>query len=112
MPTATAASKVTTPKPAPVPDGDFYQLIELLTPEEKAVVKKVRTYMETNVQPVINKYWADDAFPFEVLPSFKEVGIGGVGFLGFGCAGGGQKVFWFCGVGVGRVGAAFFPVFC
>jgi hypothetical protein len=40
MPTATAASKTAAPKPVPVPDGDFYQLIELLTPEEKALVKK------------------------------------------------------------------------
>ena len=41
MPTATAATKIHAPKPVPVPNGDFYQLIELLTPEEKAVVKKV-----------------------------------------------------------------------
>jgi hypothetical protein len=29
----------------------------------------VRAFMETKVQPVINKYWSDDAFPFEVLPA-------------------------------------------
>src|SRR5258708_10979919 len=92
MPTATAATKPTAasktagPKPVPVPNADFYQLIELLTPEEKAVVTKVRTYMETKVQPVINKYWSDDAFPFELLPSFKELGIGGVGRQGVGRA--------------------------
>ena len=50
-------------KPPPVPNSDFYQLADVLTPEEKAIVKKVRTYMETKVQPVINKYWSDDAFP-------------------------------------------------
>src|SRR5437899_11745511 len=106
MPTATAASKVTTRKHAAVPDGGVYQLIELLTPEEKAVVKKVRTYMETNVQPVINKYWADDAFPFEVLPSFKEVGIGGLGFEGYGCGGGSQRLFGFVAVELARGDAA------
>ena len=36
--------------------------------------------METKVQPIINKYWSDDAFPFELLPSFKELGLGGLGF--------------------------------
>ena len=86
MPTATAASKTAAPKPPPVPNGDFYQLIELLTPEEKALVAKVRTYMETKVQPIINKYWADDAFPFELVSSFKDLGIGGLGFEGYGCA--------------------------
>ena len=94
MPTATAAGKTAAPKPAPVPNGDFYQLVDLLTPEEKALVKKVRTYMETKVQPVINKYWSDDAFPFELLPSFKELGLGGLGFEGYGCAGGSH--FCFC----------------
>src|SRR5258708_17848687 len=100
MPTAAAASKTSAPKPAPVPNGDFYQLVDLLTPEEKAVVKKVRTYMETNVQPIINKYWSDDAFPFELLPSFKELGLGGLGFEGYGCAGGRPKAFGFLAVGV------------
>src|SRR5258707_5642981 len=95
MPTATAASKTAAPKPVPVPNGDFYQLFDLLTPEEKAVVKKVRTYVETKVQPIINKYWSDDAFPFELLPSFKELGIGGLGFEGYGRAGRRQKLFGF-----------------
>ncbi len=97
MPTAATASKTAAPKPAPVPNGDFYQLVDLLTPEERALVKKVRTYMETKVQPVINKYWSDDAFPFELLPSFKELGLGGLGFEGYGCAGGSQKLFGFVG---------------
>src|ERR1700738_376327 len=106
MPTAATASKTAAPKPVPVPNGDFYQLVELLTPEEKAVVTKVRTYMETKVQPIINKYWADDAFPFELLPSFKELGIGGLGFEGYGCAGGSQKLFGFVAMEMARVDAS------
>src|SRR6266516_7531146 len=111
MPTATAASKIAAPKPVPVPNGDFYQLIDHLTPEEKAIVKKVRTYMETKVRPVINKYWSDDAFPFELLPSFKEVGIGGLGFEGYGCAGGSQKLFGFVAMELARVDASFCTFF-
>src|SRR6201990_175243 len=107
MPTATVASRSAAPKPFPVPDGDFYQLIDLLTPEEKAVVKKVRTYMETKVQPVINKYWSDDAFPFELLPSFKELGIGGLGYEGYGCAGGRQKLSGCLAMERARVDASF-----
>ena len=106
MPTATAASKIIAPKPAPVPNGDFYQLVDLLTPEEKAVVKKVRTYMETKVQPIINKYWSDDAFPFELLPSFKELQLGGLGYQGYGCAGGSQKLFGFVAMELARVDAS------
>jgi alkylation response protein AidB-like acyl-CoA dehydrogenase len=107
MPTATAASKTTAPKPVPVPNGDFYQLVDHLTHEEKAIVKKVRTYMETKVQPVINKYWSDDAFPFELVPSFKELGLGGLGFEGYGCAGGSQKLFGFVAMEIARTDASF-----
>jgi alkylation response protein AidB-like acyl-CoA dehydrogenase len=106
MPTATA-TKPTAPKPVPVPNGDFYQLVDHLTPDEKAIVKKVRTYMETKVQPVINKYWSDDAFPFELLPSFKELGIGGLGYEGYGCVGGSQKLFGFVAMEIARVDASF-----
>jgi alkylation response protein AidB-like acyl-CoA dehydrogenase len=111
MPTAAAASKIAVPKPVPVPDGDFYQLIELLTSEEKALVKKVRTYMETKVKPVINKYWADDAFPFELLPSFRELGVAGLGFEGYGCPGGSQKLFGFVAMEMARVDASFCTFF-
>jgi hypothetical protein len=69
MPTSTAtASRPTAApsksKPLPAPNSDFYQLADVLTAEELALVKKVRGYMETKVQPIINKYWSDDAFPF------------------------------------------------
>ena len=93
-------------KPLPVPNSDFYQLADVLTPEEKAIVKKVRTYMETKVQPVINKYWSDDAFPFELLPSFKELRLGGLGYEGYGCAGGSQKLFGFVAMELARVDAS------
>jgi alkylation response protein AidB-like acyl-CoA dehydrogenase len=93
-------------KPLPVPNSDFYQLADVLTPEEKAIVKKVRTYMETRVQPVINKYWSDDAFPFELLPSFKELQLGGLGYEGYGCAGGSQKLFGFVAMELARVDAS------
>src|SRR5277367_4860916 len=106
MPTAPAATKTTAPKPAPAPNGDFYQLADLLTSEEKALVAKVRTYMESRVQPIINNYWSDDAFPFELLPSFKELGIGGLGFEGYGCAGGNQKLFGFVAMEIARVDAS------
>jgi len=76
------------PKPLPAPDGDFFKFKEDLPAEEMAIVKKVREYMETKVQPIINKYWVEDSFPFELLPSFKELGIAGSGINGYGCPGG------------------------
>src|SRR5258707_11743215 len=83
-----AKTEARQPKALPAPNSDFYQLADVLTAEEMAIVKKVRAYMETKVQPVINKYWSDDAFPFDLLPSFRELELGGLGFEGYGCAGG------------------------
>src|SRR6202012_945950 len=91
--------------------SDFYQLADLLTADEKALVKKVRAYMETKVQPIINKYWSDDAFPFELLPSFKELGLGGLGFEGYGCAGGSQKQFGLVAMGRPPTDASFCTFF-
>jgi alkylation response protein AidB-like acyl-CoA dehydrogenase len=90
-------------KPLPAPNSDFYQLKEVLNADELALVKKVRSYMETTVAPIINKYWADDAFPFELLPSFKELNIGGLGYEGYGCAGGSQKQFGFVAMELARI---------
>src|SRR5712675_3234127 len=99
------------PKASPAPNSDFYQLVDVLTAEEKAIVKKVRAYMDTKVQPIINKYWSDDEFPFELLPSFKELGLGGLGFEGYGCAGGSQKLFGFVAMEMARTDASFCTFF-
>src|ERR1700755_2752901 len=99
------------PKALPAPNSDFYQHIDVLTADEKAIVRKVRAYMESTVQPIINKYWADDAFPFELLPSFKELPIAGLGFEGYGCAGGSQKLFGFVAMELARTRASFCTVF-
>jgi len=95
------------PKQLPAPNSDLYQLADVLTAKESEIVKKVRAYMEAKVQPIINKYWSDDAFPFELLPSFKELQLGGLGFEGYGCAGGSQKLFGFVAMELARVDASF-----
>src|SRR6201993_3761563 len=101
-----AKSEPRQPKALPAPNSDFYQLSDVLSAEEKAIVKKVRAYLEAKVQPIINKYWADDAFPFELLPSFKELQLGGLGYQGYGCAGGNQKLFGFVAMELARVDAS------
>src|SRR2546421_3719348 len=100
-------------KPLPAPNSDFYQLAETLPPEELAVVKQVRAFMESKVAPIITKYWADDAFPFELLPAFKELNLGGVGMQGYGCRGGSGLLFGLVAMEMSRVDssiATFFGV--
>ena len=45
----TAKKEVKKPKPLPAPNTDFYYLYETLPPEELAIVKRVREFVETKV---------------------------------------------------------------
>src|SRR6267142_2037172 len=100
-------------KALPQPNSDFYQLLETLPAEELAVVKQVRNFMETKVQPIITKYWVEDSFPFELLPAIKELNIGGVAMNGYGCRGGSAQLFGLIAMEMARVDssiATFFGV--
>jgi len=105
MATATAR-KPSAPKPLPPPNSDFYHLAETLSADEMAVLKKVRAFMETKVAPIINKYWVEDAFPFELLPAFKELNLAGVGIQGYGCFGGSQLLVGLIAMEMARVDAS------
>jgi glutaryl-CoA dehydrogenase len=90
-------------KALPQPNSDFYQLTETLPADELAILKQVRTFMETKVQPIITKYWVEDAFPFELLPAIKELNIGGVGMQGYECRGGSVQLFGLIAMEMARV---------
>ena len=112
MTSASAAAKpVKPPKPLPEANSDFYDVYETLAPEELATVKRVRAFMEAKVEPVITKYWVDDAFPFELLPGVKELGIGGLGMNGYGCAGGSVALLGFVLMEIARIDPSFATFF-
>jgi len=48
-----------------------------------------------------------DAFPFDLLPAVKELGIGGVGMKGYGCAGGSLALLGFIQMRIARVDPSF-----
>ena len=110
---ATNAHQAAKPKVLPKPNSDFYQIFQLLNGKEQVKVKQVREFMETAVAPVINKYWAEDAFPFELLPGIRELGIGGLGYEGYGCAGGSNLLACYVAMEMARIDcscATFFGV--
>ncbi|WP_066803083.1 acyl-CoA dehydrogenase family protein [Sphingomonas asaccharolytica] len=71
------------PKPLPAPDSDFYGIEDTLTAAEAAILTKVRDFMQTKVAPIIDKYWVEDAFPFELLPALQELEIGNLHAEGY-----------------------------
>ena len=90
---STATQDVRQAKPLPPPNVDFYELAKTLPPPEQAILRQVREFMQSKVSPIINKYWAEDAFPFELLPAIKDLNIMGAGLEGYGCRGGSLLLF-------------------
>jgi coenzyme PQQ precursor peptide PqqA len=74
MVTVTTA-KPSVPKQLRPPSSDFYHFAKTLSADEPATLKHARAFMKTKVAPVINTYWVEDAFPFELLPAFKELNL-------------------------------------
>jgi glutaryl-CoA dehydrogenase len=93
-------------KQLPAPNSDFYELAETLSPDELGILKQVRAFMESKVAPIINKYWAEDSFPFELLPEFKQLNIGGLAMQGYGCRGGSALLFGLVAMEMARFDAS------
>jgi glutaryl-CoA dehydrogenase len=72
----------------PLPNADFYQIREELSEAEQKKLADVRAFAENRVNPLVNKYWMADSFPFEILPDLAKLEIAGTGYQGFGCPGG------------------------
>ena len=67
--------------------ADYYLLDELLTTEARDVRDRVRTFVDTELLPVINDYWDRADFPFELVPKIAKLGIIGTTIDGYGCPG-------------------------
>jgi glutaryl-CoA dehydrogenase len=107
MSTPTVKPEVTLPKP----NGDFYQVTESLKDSERAILQKVRTFMESKVAPVINQYWLEDSFPFDLLPGIRDLQVAGAGYQGYGCAGGSTTLAGFIAMEFARVDCSFATFF-
>jgi glutaryl-CoA dehydrogenase len=103
---ATATQDGKQAKELPAPNSDFYELAETLGAEEHALLKQLRAFLDSKVTPIINKYWAEDSFPFELLPAFKELGIGGLGIQGYECRGGSALLVGLAAMQLARVDAS------
>ncbi len=68
-------------------ESDFYDLEELLPEDDRALLRRVRGFMNEQVQPVINEYWTRAKFPRLLIPEMAELGIAGAQYSGYGCPG-------------------------
>jgi len=67
--------------------SDFYDLEQLLDDAGRALLARVRTFMDEQVEPIINDYWTRAEFPYELIPGLRELEVSGTPYQGYGCPG-------------------------
>lgn len=68
-------------------DGDFYDLHQLLKPEEREIQLQVREFMQKEIKPIVNTYWLKDEFPHQIIAPLAKLNICGLTYEGYGCPG-------------------------
>jgi len=53
-------TKPSAAKSLPLPNSDFYNYHDMLNAEERAILQRVRAFLESKGQPIINKYLLAD----------------------------------------------------
>jgi len=67
--------------------SDFYEFEALLDDDDRATLYRVRTFMDEQVQPIINEYWTRAQTPRHLIPEIAKLGIAGTPYSGYGCPG-------------------------
>jgi alkylation response protein AidB-like acyl-CoA dehydrogenase len=89
---ATVTQDVKQPK-LRAPNVDLHGLAKAQLADELATRKQDRDLMQSKNAPVINKYCAEDSFPFDLLPAIKELNVMDAALPGFGYRGGSALLF-------------------
>jgi alkylation response protein AidB-like acyl-CoA dehydrogenase len=71
----------------PPVSSDFYDLEGLLPDGDRALLRRVRAFMDEQVEPIINEYWTRAEFPRRLIPAMADLGIAGAQYSGYGCPG-------------------------
>lgn len=99
----TSQAKSSRPYSPPAINGDFYDIAGTLDASDRATLMGVRTFMEREIEPIIEEQWSKASFPFSALAGMRDLGIGGIGFDGYGCAGGSSVLNGFVSMEIARV---------
>lgn len=67
---------------------DYYNITNLLSEEEKLVQESIRTFVDSEVIPIIEESYQEAKFPFKLIPKLAELGVFGMTLPEkYGCAG-------------------------
>lgn len=57
---------------------DYYNIQELLNEEEKMIQDSVRSFVDEEVLPIIEKHYEAGTFPLDLIPKMAELGLFGI----------------------------------
>ncbi len=66
---------------------DFFDLSRHFSPEERAIQKTVRAFVDARVLPVVGDHFEKGTFPNDLIPEIAKLGLLGCNLQGYGCAG-------------------------
>lgn len=64
--------------------ADFYHYESLLPDDERKLLLKARDLMRDQVKPLVNENWAKGEFPTELIGLFRDSGLAGLPYEGYG----------------------------
>ncbi|MEV7094291.1 acyl-CoA dehydrogenase family protein [Amycolatopsis sp. NPDC051045] len=64
--------------------ADFYDFEALLPDDEHKLLVKAREFMTNDVKPLVNDNWEAGTFPKELIGMFRESGLAGLPYEGYG----------------------------
>ncbi|MGW4526617.1 acyl-CoA dehydrogenase family protein [Amycolatopsis sp. NPDC004378] len=64
--------------------ADFYDFEALLPDDEHKLLVKAREFMQHDVKPLVNENWEAGTFPKELIGMFRESGLAGLPYEGYG----------------------------
>jgi glutaryl-CoA dehydrogenase len=66
---------------------DFFQVERHFSPEERAIQRSVRAFVDARVLPGIADHWERGTFPADLVGEIADLGLLGCNLHGYGCAG-------------------------
>lgn len=67
--------------------GDFYALADDLPENDRELLSRLRAFLAAEVAPTANDNWIHERFPYDLIGKLGALGIAGLSYEGYGCAG-------------------------
>jgi glutaryl-CoA dehydrogenase len=71
----------------PFSDSDFYEIDELLTPQDKQIRTQVCEWVGRRFMPLVREHYRAGTFPMELVSEMAQLNCFGASIKGYGCAG-------------------------